>query len=157
MKKFFGLVAALLAVSLVSFGFVACSDDDDDDPVVINYIVNDVSNAAVKATYAGVESGTDDDGIAYTANVTVTFYEDDTWKTDTVASALGVIYMETDGSGTYTGDPSKDGTIVVKKLKTYSEGEVIQDYSSYASLTSVSTITISDGKFKFESVEFTKQ
>ena len=44
MKKFFSLVAALLAVSLVSFGFIVSSDDDDDGPSAV---------ATYKATVEG--------------------------------------------------------------------------------------------------------
>lgn len=68
-----------------ALSFVSCNNDDDPSTV---------------AVYKGLEDG---------ATVTITFYDDDTWKL--VAEYEGEIVGG--GNGTYKGDPTKDGTITV--------------------------------------------
>ncbi len=88
-KKILFIMAALAA----TLAFVSCSSGDDDPSTV--------------AVYKCTEDG---------ATVTITFYDDDTWKM--VAEYEGEVVES--GNGTYKGDPTKDGTIT---LTGYGENE----------------------------------
>ena len=87
-KKFLFVMVALAT----ALAFVSCNNDDDPSTV---------------AVYKGLEDG---------ATVTITFYDDDTWKF--VAEYEGEVVGS--GSGTYKGDPTKDGKITVT-----GEGETV--------------------------------
>lgn len=95
MKKFLKTLAVFAAVAALGFGFASCSDDDDD-------------SASVLVAY----SSTDSDG----ETGTISFYSDKTYTMHMYREITGLgmaITMDLDvQKGTYTGDPTKDGSVV---------------------------------------------
>lgn len=95
MKKFLKTLAVFAAVAALGFGFASCSDDDDG------------SGSALVAY-----SSTDSDG----NTGTISFYSNNTYTTHMYSkmTELGIdVTMNLDvQKGTYTGDPTKDGTVV---------------------------------------------
>lgn len=85
-KKYLFIMAALAAV----FGFVACGDDDDE------------SSTAAESAVAVYKNNSYGD-VTYM----VTFLDNGTWSQVYEYSGK----KETMAEGTYTGDPTKDGTI----------------------------------------------
>ena len=152
MKKFFKALAVVAALAVASTGLVSCSNDDDDDTVVIDERVS-VSTSTVKATYTG--SFTDEDS-AVPVSVTVYFYDDSKYKVDDSFVLGTVLYYETQFSGTYTGDPTTDGTITLTSYQKYEDGE--KDGSEQ---TIARPLTVKDGKMKwwgeYSDVELTRQ
>lgn len=107
--KFFGKIfSVLLAVAALSFGFSSCSDDEEDLKVV--------------ATYYGVATGNLDD-VPMIVKSTVRFYNSNEYTNDidmtAVAGATVFSYTGTMELGTYTGDPTKDGTVKMTATKEY--------------------------------------
>lgn len=95
MKKFLKTLAVFAAVAALGFGFASCSDDDDG------------SGSALVAY-----SGKDSDG----NTGTISFYSDKTYtmhmySKETVAGITLTMDLDVE-KGTYTGDPTKDGTVV---------------------------------------------
>lgn len=86
-KKYFFIMAALAVV----FGFVACGNDEEEDNIVAVY------NTATMT----------EDGIAML--VTMTFYGNNTFLVTYTTMSITMTGMV----GTYTGDPSKDGRIIM--------------------------------------------
>ena len=131
-KKYLFMLMALAAV----FGFVACSNDDDDDgPSTV---------AVYKATTTGV-----DWSVTYTAK----FFEGGTFAVDSSSQGNSITAM----TGTYTGDPSKDGeiTMTVKKIAGEDGKLADPDDDDFASPI---TVTITGGKANFLDMgEFTRQ
>lgn len=102
--KFFTAVMLLVA----SFGVISCSDDEDDSPSVI-------------ATYYGTGVGTVD-GVNMTVNMTTKFYDDKEFVIDLTMTAVGETVASYSGTfylGTYTGNPTKDGTVKMTMTKEY--------------------------------------
>lgn len=97
MKKFLKTLAVFAAVAALGFGFASCADDDDDSG----------SGSALVAY-----SSTDSDGKIYT----ISFYSDNTYTMHMYreTTELGIaVTMDLDvEKGTYTGDPTKDGSVV---------------------------------------------
>lgn len=95
MKKFLKALAVLAALAALGFGFASCSDDDDG------------SGSALVAY-----SSTDSDD----RTETISFYSDNTYAMhiyskdteDGITLTMDLDYEK----GTYTGDPTKDGTVV---------------------------------------------
>ena len=94
MKKF-AKISAVLAAMVLALAFVGCKDDDDDD-----------DDPSVVTTWYCIEED-EDDGSVVTENVY--FYDDSTFKV--VDSSEGVNI--TAATGTYTGDTTKDGNVVI--------------------------------------------
>lgn len=97
MKKFLKTLAVFAAVAALGFGFASCADDDDDSG----------SGSALVAY-----SSTDSDGETYT----ISFYSDNTYAVhiyyeETNFGVAGIMDLDVQ-KGTYTGDPTKDGTVV---------------------------------------------
>lgn len=96
MKKFLKTLAVFAAVAALGFGFASCADDDDGG-----------SGSALVAY-----SSTDSDGKIYT----ISFYSDNTYTMHMYreTTELGIaVTMDLDvQKGTYTGDPTKDGSVV---------------------------------------------
>ena len=97
MKKFLKTLAVFAAVAALGFGFASCADDDDDSG----------SGSALVAY-----SSTDSDGKIYT----ISFYSDNTYAVhiyyeETNFGVAGIMDLDVQ-KGTYTGDPTKDGTVV---------------------------------------------
>ena len=107
--KFFGkAISVLLAVAALSFGFSSCSDDEEDLKVV--------------ATYYGVATGNVDE-VPMIVKSTVRFYNSNEYTNDidmtAVAGASVDSWTGTMELGTYTGDPTKDGTVKMTATKEY--------------------------------------
>lgn len=105
MKKFLKTLAVFAAVAALGFGFASCDDDDDG------------GSGSALVEFSRVNS----DGETYT----ISFYSDNTYamhmySRDTEDSRTLTMDLDVE-KGTYTGDPTKDGTVVgtsVSKVKT---------------------------------------
>ena len=100
MKKLFKALAVVAAVAALGFGFVSCSNDDDED-----------DGASVVAAYTTTY---EDDGVPETD--TITFYSDNTYAyhiySEEVDDDMTLIMNLDVQKGTYTGNPTADGTVV---------------------------------------------
>lgn len=98
MKKFLKTLAVFAAVAALGFGFASCSDDDDGSG----------GGSSALVAFSRVNS----DGETYT----ISFYSDNTYTMHMYSKSTekGIaLTMDLDGEkGTYTGDPTKDGTVV---------------------------------------------
>ena len=94
MRKF-AKISAVLAAMVLALAFVSCKDDDDDD-----------DDPSVVTTWYCTETDEDDGSVV---TETVYFYDDNTFKA--VESSEGV--NVTLATGSYTGDTTKDGNIVI--------------------------------------------
>ena len=138
MKKFFSLVAALLAVSLVSFGFVACSDDDDDD-----------DGPSVVARYAATMS---EGGVSYPLKLTM--YSDKTWTYSVTAEGYtSISYKRT--YETKSGDWA-NGSVEMTITHEMNDGGSLVAYDS-TNEDAKKEYTITNGEFTFMSAGFKKQ
>ena len=97
MKKFLKTLAVFAAVAALEFGFASCADDDDDS-----------GSGSALVAFSRVNS--DDE------TYTISFYSDNTYTMHMYSKSTekGIaLTMDLDGEkGTYTGDPTKDGTVV---------------------------------------------
>ena len=94
MRKF-AKISAVLAAMVLALTFVGCKndDDDDDDPSVVT------------TWYCTQED--EDDGSVVTE--TLYFYDDSTFKDVNSSEGIDI----TVAIGTYTGDTTKDGNVVI--------------------------------------------
>lgn len=140
--KFFGKIfSVLLAVAALSFGFSSCSDDDEEELKVV-------------ATYYGVATG-NVDGVPMIVKSTVRFYNSNEYTNDidmtAVAGASVFSYTGTMELGTYTGDPTKDGTVKMTATKEYDfDAKKLVDIASADRTTE--DVVISGGKVTEEDV-----
>ena len=100
MKKFLKALAVLAALAALGFGFASCSDDDDDSG-------SGTSGSALVA-FSRVNS----DG----ETETISFYSDNNYAVhiyyeETNFGVAGIMDLDVQ-KGTYTGDPTKDGSVV---------------------------------------------
>ncbi|HBP09741.1 MAG TPA: hypothetical protein DD629_05985 [Treponema sp.] len=93
MRKF-AKISAVLAAMVLALAFVGCKDDDDDD---------DEDPSVVTTWYCTEE----DDGSVVTE--TLYFYDDSTFKDVNSSEGINI----TVATGTYTGDTTKDGNVVI--------------------------------------------
>ena len=100
MKKFLKTLAVFAAVAALGFGFASCADDDDGG--------SGSGSGSVLVAFSRVNS--DDE------TETISFYSGNTYavhiyceKTD--FGVAGIMDLDVQ-KGTYTGDPTKDGTVV---------------------------------------------
>ena len=95
MKKFLKALAVFAAVAALGFGFASCSDDDD-------------GSGSALVAYSSMDS----DGETYT----ISFYSNNTYTMHMYRESTELdiaVTMDLDvENGTYTGDPTKDGTVV---------------------------------------------
>ena len=137
MRKF-AKISAVLAAMVLALAFVGCKDDDDDD-----------DDPSVLTTWYCTE---EDDGSVVTE--TVYFYDDSTFKVVESSEGVNIAFA----TGTYTGDTTKDGNVVitikkvVKGMLEDSESlELVDVPSEYASefiwkaTISGNTMTTADG------------
>lgn len=100
MKKFLKTLAVLAAVAALGFGFASCSDDDDGGS----------GSGSGSALVAFSRVNSDDE------TETISFYSDNTYAMHMYSrdTEHGItLTMDLDyEKGTYTGDPTKDGTVV---------------------------------------------
>ena len=111
MKKFLKTLAVFAAVAALGFGFASCADDDDDSG----------SGSALVAY-----SSTNSDGETYT----ISFYSDNTYTMhmyrETTELCIAVTMDLDVENGTYTGDPTKDGTVVGTSEKGVEETKMLE-------------------------------
>ena len=103
MKKLAKIMAVFAAI-MMALAFAGCNNDDDDDPSTV---------AVYKATYEDEDVGT--------VTQLATFYDDNTIVVNGEAGDKKATLM----TGTYTGDPSKDGTITLSVTKIFYQGKLI--------------------------------
>ena len=129
------ILSLWLAAFLIAVCFIGCSNGNSSDDG------NSSGTTPSAITFKGSESMVD---------YTFVFKSD---KSFTNSSAINSYAEETDYSGTYTGDPSKDGTVEITILKER-VGRELQDY---AGSDATQELTITNGKFTFDGTEFTRQ
>ena len=130
MRKF-AKISAVLTAMVLALAFVGCKDDDDDD-----------DDPSVVTTWYCTVTDEDDDSSAVTE--TLYFYDDNTFKV-VESSEEGVDV--TFATGSYTGDTTKDGNIVIT-IKKIVKGalddsnslELVDVPAEYASLFGGATI-----------------
>ena len=94
MRKF-AKISAVLAAMVLAIAFVGCKDDDDDD-----------DDPSVVTTWYTQEVDEDDDSVM---TETIYFYDDSTFKVVDSSEGVNINFA----TGTYTGDTTKDGNIVI--------------------------------------------
>jgi hypothetical protein len=129
------ILSLWLAAFLMAVCFIGCSNGNSSDDG------NSSETTSSAITFKGSESMVD---------YTFVFKSD---KSFTNSSAINSYAEETDYSGTYTGDPSKDGSVEITILKER-VGRELQDY---AGSDATQELTITNGKFTFDGTEFTRQ
>lgn len=97
MKKFLKTLAVFAAVAALGFGFASCADDDDDS-----------GSGSALVAFSRVNS--DDE------TETISFYSGNTYAVhiyheETNFGVAGIMDLDVQ-KGTYTGDPTKDGSVV---------------------------------------------
>ena len=109
LNKAFLVLLAMLAIGFVATSFVACSDDDDSPSTV--------------AVYKDSEATTDE----YEA---ITFYSDKTFvqhvyykQVDSDSGFTLTVSLDV-ATGTYSGDPTKDGTVTCTVTKEVDESSM---------------------------------
>lgn len=116
------------AVAALGFGFASCADDDDDSG----------SGSALVAY-----SSTDSDGKIYT----ISFYSDNTYTMHMYreTTELGIaVTMDLDvEKGTYTGDPTKDDSVVCTSVSQVDK-EKMQKLMMGAILSGSKSLTITN-------------
>ena len=95
MKKLAKIMAVFAAI-MMALAFAGFNNDDDDDPSTV---------AVYKATYEDEDVGT--------VTQLATFYDDNTIVVNGEAGDKKATLM----TGTYTGDPSKDGALTISLTK----------------------------------------
>lgn len=134
MKKFAKIMAVFAAI-MMALAFAGCNNDDDDDPSTV---------AVYKTTFEDAEVGT--------VTQVATFYDDNTVVVNGEAGDKKATLM----TGTYTGDPSKDGTITLSVTKFFYEGKLVdatEEVKSYYD----GDYEIKGGKVTFDEDEYTRQ
>ena len=138
-----------MVVPAAVFGFVACSDDDDGSSVVAVY--------EYKETWTA-EDGTTECSDTYTAF----FYNDGTFIVTSVGNDDEESWNYIEWTGTYTGDPSKDGTIkmTVTKMAGWDDdgnAKLVDVPEASKELYTDMPIPIRDGTATIFAWEFTKK
>lgn len=107
MKKFLKTLAVFAAVAALGFGFASCSDDDDD-------------SASVLVAYSSTNSDGETGIISFYSNKTYTMHMYEKF------TGLGIaVTMDLDvEKGTYTGDPTKDGTVVATSVSQVDDDKI---------------------------------
>ena len=124
MKKLAKIMAVFAAI-MMALAFAGCNNDDDDDPSTV---------AVYKATYEDEDVGT--------VTQLTTFYDDNTFVMDVEMGDLKCTVM----TGTYTGDPSKDGTITISLTKMPDDDGKLVDADADTKKYADGEYVIKDGK-----------
>lgn len=158
-KRFVSMIGALVVIlGAVAFITGCPQANSNKDNTTVNNGGNNTGNTGEntggntgsstatqgRAVYvARIENG----GVTY-AN-TITFETDGTYLYRIVAKNVDSVSMQ----GTYTGNPSKDGTITVTIKKAHN-GTALVDYTG---ANATQSITISGGKFTLTGIQFIRQ
>ena len=134
MKKLAKIMAVFAAI-MMALAFVGCNNDDDDDPSTV---------AVYKATeeYDGV-----------TVTELVTCYDDNTFVITAEANGEKVTLM----TGTYTGDPTKDGALTISLTKMADEDGKLVDADADTKKYADGEYVIKDGKVEVIGTIYTRQ
>ena len=135
MKKLAKIMAVFAAI-MMALAFVGCNNDDDDDPSTV---------AVYKATYEDEDVGT--------VTQLTTFYDDNTFVMDVEMGDLKCTVM----TGTYTGDPSKDGTITISLTKMPDDDGKLVDADADTKKNTDGEYVIKDGKIKVRDAIYIRQ
>ena len=117
-------IRVIFAAIMMALAFAGCNNDDDDDPSKV---------AVFKAT-------DEYDGATYTLSC----YDDNTFVIDGKMGDLKCTVM----TGTYTGDPSKDGTITISLTKMPDDDGKLVDASEEVKANEDGVYTITNGKME---------
>ena len=123
MKKLAKIMAVFAAI-MMALAFAGCNNDDDDEPSTV---------AVYKATeeYDGV-----------TVTELVTCYDDNTFVITAEANGEKVTLM----TGTYTGDPTKDGALTISLTKMADDDGKLVDADADTKKYADGEYVIKDGK-----------
>ncbi|MGN0729240.1 hypothetical protein [Treponema sp.] len=136
MKKLAKIMAVFAAI-MMALAFAGCKSDDDDDDSTVAVYKAAYTSGGMQCTYL------------------LTFYDDNTFVVRGNAGEFEGTVM----TGTYTGDPSKDGTIAlsVKKFMDDDTGELL-DADDDTKEEINGDYIVKDGKFALlGGLEFTRQ
>ena len=129
-------ISALVAVLLVAFSMIGCSDPS--------------SSATTTAVFTGSDSG---------LTLTLYCYTDNTWKVHTSGTAGNITCNYDDSTGTYTGNPAVDGECTITITKKTNDMTLLGLFFTAKSITNDNlpledvenptpeTITITNGSF----------
>ena len=134
MKKLAKIMAVFAAI-MMALAFAGCNNDDDDDPSTV---------AVYKVTHEVEGVGT--------VTQLATFYDDNTIVVNGEAGDKKATLM----TGTYTGDPSKDGTITLSVTKIFYQGKLI-DATEEVKKELDGDYKIEGGKITFDGDVFIRQ
>ena len=136
MKKLAKIMAVFAAI-MMALAFAGCNNDDDDDPSTV---------AVYKVTHEVEGVGT--------VTQLATFYDDNTIVVNGEAGDKKATLM----TGTYTGDPSKDGTITLSVTKFFDEyaGKLV-DATEEVKKVYDGDYKIEGGKITFDGDVFIRQ
>ena len=134
MKKLAKIMAVFAAI-MMALAFAGCNNDDDDDPSTV---------AVFKATeeYDGV-----------TVTELVTCYDDNTFVITAEANGEKVTLM----TGTYTGDPTKDGALTISLTKMVDDDGKLVDADADTKKYADGEYVIKDGKVEVIGTIYTRQ
>ena len=135
MKKLAKIMAVFAAI-MMALAFAGCNNDDDDDPSKV---------AVFKATH-------EKEGVG-TVTKLATFYDDNTIVVNGEAGDKKVTLM----TGTYTGDPSKDGTITISLTKMPDDDGKLVDADADTKKNTDGEYVIKDGKVKVRDAIYIRQ
>lgn len=128
MKKFLKTLAVFAAVAALGFGFASCADDDDDS-----------GSGSALVAYSRVNS--DDE------TETISFYSGNTYAVHiycekTNFGVAGIMDLDVQ-KGTYTGDPTKDDSVVCTSVSQVDK-EKMQKLMMGAILSGSKSLTITN-------------
>ncbi|WP_288805955.1 hypothetical protein [uncultured Treponema sp.] len=134
MKKLAKIMAVFAAI-MMALAFAGCNNDDDDDPSTV---------AVYKATeeYDGV-----------TVTELVTCYDDNTFVITAEANGEKVTLM----TGTYTGDPTKDGALTISLTKMADDDGKLVDADADTKKYADGEYVIKDRKVEVIGTIYTRQ
>lgn len=136
MKKLTKLMAALAA--LMALTFVGCKNDD--------------SGSSVVATYKQTKTEQN-----VTVTTSITFYSDNTFNITMEGNNGTTNATITLMTGTYKGEPSKDGTITISAEKMISSDNQLEELSPEGKEAIDGDYEITDGKINIPWGTFTRQ
>ncbi|MGN0737117.1 hypothetical protein [Treponema porcinum] len=134
MKKLAKIMAVFAAI-MMALAFAGCNNDDDDDP----------------STVAVFEATEEYDGVTVTELVTC--YDDNTFVITAEANGEKVTLM----TGTYTGDPTKDGALTISLTKMADDDGKLVDADADTKKYADGEYVIKDGKVEVIGTIYTRQ
>lgn len=134
MKKLAKIMAVFAAI-MMALAFAGCNNDDDDDP----------------STVAVFEATEEYDG--ETVTELVTCYDDNTFVITAEANGEKVTLM----TGTYTGDPTKDGALTISLTKMADDDGKLVDADADTKKYADGEYVIKDGKVEVIGTIYTRQ